>query len=141
MKENVDKHIEIMLDKAMKRSALDSPSFDFTSNVMEQVEKLKNSTVTTYQPLISKPIWALILVGFIAFVTYIVLVNKPEASGWFNGFDLNTLNSDKLTSLIDGIHLSKIVVYGLGLFSLMLLIQIPILKKYFDRRIEFNEFL
>ncbi len=80
MKKNVDKQIENLVDKVMKQSTLETPSIDFTSHIMVQVEAAKQSTSTTYQPLISKRVWAIISIGFIAFVGYILYVIKPETS-------------------------------------------------------------
>ena len=57
MNENVDKHIEKLVDKAMKDSVLETPSFDFTSKVMQHVTATSKSKATVYEPLISKKVW------------------------------------------------------------------------------------
>ncbi len=132
MKENEDKNLGTFVDKVMNEVSLESPSFDFTANVMMQVEKAKQNAVTTYHPLISKRFWALILVGFIAFMIYIFIVIKPESLGWFNNIDLNT---DRISKLFSGMKTTRIAAYGVGLLALMLLVQIPVLKNYFDKRL------
>lgn len=136
MKENADKHLEAFVEKVLSKSNLETPSFDFTDRVMAQVEKVEQRSVISYEPLISKPVWGLIFVGFITFVSYIIYVVRPEASGWFNGIDLNTLNTDEVTKIFKGIHPSRIVAYAIGLFSLMMLIQIPFLKSNFEKRLD-----
>lgn len=132
MSENVDKQLENFVDKAMKLPPLVSPSFDFTANVMSQVNALQESKVTSYQPLISTSMWIVIFTGFVAFVAYIVLVTKPEASGWFDSVDLNT---ERVSEFFGGLQTPRIAAYGVGLLALMFLVQIPLLKNYFDKRL------
>ncbi len=133
MKENVDNQLENLIKKAVKQSALESPSFDFTANLMLKVDIIKQSATTTYQPLISKQMWFLIFTGFVAFVAYILFITKPEASKWFSAIDI--LNANKISNLFSGIHLSRTVLYSVVFFAVMLLIQIPLLKNYFDKRL------
>ncbi len=135
MNESVDKHIENLVDKAMRKSTLETPSFDFTSNVMTHVFDIKQSFATTYQPLISKQVWVMIALGFIAFVAYVVLITKPEASEWFKGFDIHVVDQEYISKILNVVEPSKTAAYSIGLLALMLLIQIPILKHYFDKRI------
>ncbi|MEZ4793185.1 MAG: hypothetical protein R2783_06905 [Gelidibacter sp.] len=132
MEENVNKHIENLVGKAMRQSALETTSFDFTANIMAQVDDVKQKVATTYQPLISKRIWSLIFIGFIAFIAYMVFISKPEASGWFKNVDLN---AERVSKVLSGIQTPRIAAYGVGLLALMLLVQIPLLKNYFDKRI------
>lgn len=132
MKENIDKQMEKLTDKVMKHSVIESPSFDFTENVMSQVIAFEESRVTSYQPLISKRAWILIFVGFFAFLAYVIFVTKPETSDWFNIVDMNT---ERASKLLNGIQTPRIAAYGVGLLAMMLLIQIPLLKNYFDKRL------
>ncbi|HLT32421.1 MAG TPA: hypothetical protein VKZ98_01400 [Aquaticitalea sp.] len=135
MKENVDKHLESLVEKVLKQSTLDTPSFDFTANLMSRVESSSPSIATTYKPLISKQVWALIVLGFIGFVAYTFIVNKSEASDLFNNIDFSIVNADKFTDILNGFKAPKLAAYGVGLVALILLIQIPLLKNYFDKRI------
>lgn len=70
MKDNMDNHIEKLVDKSMKKIELESPSLDFTKNVMTQIDALEKSSITSYKPLISKPMW---------FVIFTVAVNIATA--------------------------------------------------------------
>lgn len=130
MKENVDKHLEHLADKVMKQSTLETPSFDFTSKVMSSIELANHSINTTYTPLISKPVWALIVAGFIGFVASIFVMNKPETSNWFD-FDNN-----QFSNILSGIQPSQIATYGIVLLGFMMLVQITFLKNYFNKRLE-----
>ena len=136
MKENVDKHIEHLVEKVMKKSTLETPSLDFTSNIMAQLETSKQSIVTTYKPLITKRVWVFISIMFISFLAYIVFVNKPETSDWFNSFNFNKLNFDKISEVFSQIKAPKTAAYIIGVFALMLLVQLTFLKNYFDKRFE-----
>lgn len=133
MKEHVDKQLENLVAKAIKQSALETPSFDFTANLMLKVESLKQSPTTIYQPPISKHMWFWIFTGFVAFVAYILFITKPEASVWFSS--INILDMEKISNIFSGIHLSRTVIYATVFFAVMLLIQIPLLKNYFDKRL------
>ncbi|MCK7590013.1 hypothetical protein M0G43_05450 [Subsaxibacter sp. CAU 1640] len=136
MKENVDKHIEQLVGKVMKKSTLESPSLDFTANVMSQLESSKQSLTTVYKPLITKRVWALIAVVFISFLVYTVFVNKPETSDWFNRINFNEMNLDKISNVFSQIKAPKTAAYIVGVFAMMLLVQLTFLKNYFDKRFE-----
>jgi len=136
MKENVDKHIEQLVGKVMKKSTLESPSQDFTANVMSQLEPSKQSITTIYKPLITKRVWALISVVFISFLVYTVFVNKPETSDWFNRINFNEMNFDKISNAFSQIKAPKTAAYIIGVFAMMLLVQLTFLKNYFDKRFE-----
>lgn len=135
MNDNVDKNIERLVDKTMKHSELESPSLDFTNVVMAQVNALDRSTITTYQPLISKPMWFVIFTIALAIVLYVFFGTTTSESGWLNTIDLSVLTDNKFSNAFFGFKVSKIVTYAIVLFGFMLFIQVPMLKHYFDKRI------
>lgn len=135
MKDNLDKHIEKLVDKAMKHSLLESPSKDFTANVMSQVSAISETSVTAYKPLISKKIWFVVLVVLAASVIFILMGNI-ESAGWFNSINFNLLSDYKINNIFSNLRVSKTVVYSVVLFSIMISIQVLVLKNYFDKRLE-----
>ena len=135
MKENEGKHIDKLIDKVMKESSLESPSVDFTALVMGKVEAIQTSTYTTYEPLISKRVWVLLSIGFLVLVGMIARFGKIESSIWFDNFDF--LNTNRFLELINGIQVSQTTLVSISIFALMLLVQIPLLKNYFDKRFQF----
>ncbi len=135
MSDNKDKNIERLVDKAMKHSELESPSLDFTNVVMSQVGALKQSAVTTYKPLISKPMWFAIFAIGLSIALYIMLGTSTTETGWLNYIDLSVLTNIKFSFALPEFAVSKTVIYAVVLFGLMLFIQVPILKHYFDERI------
>jgi len=133
MKVNEDKNIEKLIDHLMKDTTLASPSFDFTSKVMSQVIATKTSAATTYQPLISKQTFLAIFIGLAALITY-VLWNGNAASN----SRLLTLNYNLLSNFnpVKTFQFSTITTYTVVLTAIMLCIQIPLLKNYYDSKFE-----
>lgn len=135
MNEKTDKLIDELVKKAMKKTAIESPSLDFTNTVMTQVNTIHQCTVTTYKPLISKPMWLVIFaVGFII-VLYIIFGGSTNQTNWLSFIDMSILTENKLSITFLTLKISKTVMYSVVLFGVMLIIQIPILKHYFDKRI------
>ncbi len=135
MNEKVDKQIEKLVDRSMKTQSLESPSSNFTSMVMNQVHALKQSKVTIYKPLISKPMWFVIFVVALLIVSYIVFGMNTTETSWLSFIDLSVITDNKLSNTLSGFRVSKTVMYSVVLFGIMLFIQVPILKSYFDKRI------
>lgn len=132
MKES-DKNIENLIDKMMAESTLESPSIDFTSKIMDQVLAAEKSKIKAYQPLISKTTWILIGAGLTALIAYSLYTNNNTST-------LETpqlyLDLDKPARLFSGIHFSKNILYALLIVPIMILIQIGVLKNYFDKKYE-----
>ena len=137
MNEKTDKQLEALVSKTMKQSTLESPSFDFTAHVMSQVNVVTQSQSTVYQPLISKRVWAVLFGVVVALLAYILLFGQAQSTGWFSNINFSMLNTDKISNPFSGFQFYKTTVYAISLFALMLLIQIPILKNYFNKRMTY----
>ncbi|MEO8533290.1 MAG: hypothetical protein ABI441_06050 [Flavobacterium sp.] len=127
MKES-DKNIENLIDKMMAESSLESPSIDFTSKIMVQVLAAEKSKIKSYKPLISKQVWIIITGALIALIVYVLMTG--------NNYELKISNtySAKISDLFSGLHVSKITLYTILIVPLMILIQIPLLKNYYNKR-------
>lgn len=136
MKENEDKSIEKLITKVMQTSTLETPSFDFTTQVMNQVNALNTNKVITYQPLISKKAWAIIFGCFVAFMIYIFMTTSPETTSWMNTLDFSVLFENNTSKLLSRVLFSKTTTYILVISTVMLLVQLPMLKNYFDKRLK-----
>jgi hypothetical protein len=134
MDHNTDKHIEKLVNKIMKETTLEKPSFDFTNRVMSQVETIAKPIGVVYKPLISKKIWVLVSVGFMALVLYSFFVTQPDSKGWFDALNFNIISINKIFNAIPSVTLSKTTFYALIMLSVMIFIQIPVLKHYMNRR-------
>ena len=69
-------------------------------------------------------------------VLYIVFGTSTNDTGWLNAIDLSIIYDNKLSSVLSGFKVSKIVMYSVVLFGIMLFIQVPILKNNFDKWLE-----
>ena len=128
MKES-DKNIENLIDKMMAENTLESPSIDFTSKIMAQVLVAEKSKIKSYQPLISKSTWIFIGICLIAIAIYASLFSVPE-----NNLEIGKSYADNLFAFFSGIHISKNILYAFLVVPFMILIQIGLLKNYFDKR-------
>ena len=131
MKEHTNKPIEKLVDKVMKSSTLETPSFDFTANVMSQVMADSKSGVTVYKPLISKTAWVVLLVVATLLIAFSVYSGDASSLGLLDKLDLS-----KVPNLFSGIKISPTAMYSLLMFAIMLCIQVPLLKHYFNKRFE-----
>ena len=133
MKANEDKNIEKLVNHIMKDIVLESPSFDFTSNVMSQVLLTKTSNVTVYKPLISRTTFIAVFGFILTLFIYLFINGEQQTNGWPTYLNLNALYDNKLTAIF---KFSKITTYTVVFTTLMLLIQISLLKNYFDKQLE-----
>ena len=131
MKES-DKNIEQLIEKMMAEDKLQSPSIDFTSKIMAEVHVLEEKKLKVYKPLISKPIWISIGLAVAALVIYTSLFSVSETD--FKIDQVGKLYSDRMSTAFSGIHLSKNILYAILIVSFMILIQIGVLKNYFDKK-------
>ncbi|KQO34268.1 hypothetical protein ASF10_00655 [Flavobacterium sp. Leaf82] len=130
MKEN-DKEIENLIEKMMRENTLESPSFDFTSKIMSQVLEVEKSKIKAYKPLISKSAWIFISIVLIMLIAYSV-----DSGNNISNFELTQSYSDKISTVFSEIHFSTNVLYGLLVIPFMVLVQIGVLKNYFDKKYE-----
>lgn len=130
MKVNEDKHIEKFIDKVMKEVAIEKPSINFTSKVMAQVISTKKSEITTYQPLISKYSWMIVLGGFLALGFFLITNGDTSSKSWISSIDLSVLSYN----IFSKVAFSKITFYAVLLLTLMFYIQIPLIKNQIDKQ-------
>lgn len=129
-----DKNIEQLIEKMMAEEKLQSPSIDFTSKIMANVQILEEKKLKAYKPLISKPIWILIGLAVAALVIYVSLFSVSETD--FKIDEVGNLYSDRMSTAFSGIHFSKNILYAILIVPYMILVQVGILKNYFDKKYE-----
>ncbi|MEL1253944.1 hypothetical protein AAEO57_09160 [Flavobacterium sp. DGU38] len=127
-----DKDIEQLIDRMMAEEKLQSPSIDFTSKIMAEVLILEKKKLKTYKPLISKPVWISIGIALAFLVIYTSLFSVSESN--FKIDEIGKLYSDKIATVFSGIHFSKNFLYAILIVPLMILIQVGVLKNYFDKK-------
>jgi hypothetical protein len=131
MKANEDKQLEKLVDRMMKDRVLETPSIDFTSQVMSQVLATQKSEITTYKPLISTPVFILIFSSLTFLIAYVLLNGNSSSATRFLNLNFTVLANLNPTR---NFHFSEITTYSVVLTTIMLCIQIPLLKNYFDSR-------
>lgn len=136
MKENADKLLNELAKKVLHERNLESPSYNFTEHVMSRVNALKDSKITTYQPLISKRNWILIGIAFVLTIAYIIYSKDGTTTNWIDAFDMSVLTNNKVSSAVSGFNISQTLAYALGLFALMICVQVTYLKHHFNKRFE-----
>ena len=136
MEKHLDKKLDELTNRMMQDSSLEKPSFNFTDAVMQKIEIASKNKITDYKPLISKPIWGLISLSFFVVLYMIVSTSTSSDSTFFNTLNFDTLFDNQITKSFSSVSFSKTVMYTITLFGLMLCVQIPILKNYFDKRFE-----
>ncbi|MCV9932224.1 hypothetical protein OIU80_08010 [Flavobacterium sp. LS1R47] len=132
--EESDKYYENLVDKVMAGSTLQKPSADFTSKIMSQILIAEKNKTIVYKPLISKSVWIVIFGCLIAFVGYIIFTGNKATDHELN---VSTLYYSKIDNLIPVFQFSKNTSYAVLIVALMVLIQIPILKNYYDKKYRF----
>ena len=134
MKEE-DKHLEDFVDKIMSAQKTEKPSVDFTAKIMASIQAGATTKKVEYQPLITRPVWAVLLSAFVAIITFIT-IKQPFGS-------IGIIDSLNMTQLLDNpfgrisFNISSTFMYSVVLFAVMLGIQIPLLKNYFNKRVGF----
>ena len=127
MKES-DKNIEKFIEKIMTESTLDAPSTDFTSKVMSQILVVEKIKIQQYTPLISKTIWIVIIGSLISLILYASFGNEQYDSEIGHSYVLS------ISNIFSESHFSINTIYAILIVPLMILIQIPLLKNYYDKK-------
>jgi hypothetical protein len=136
MEEHINRKLEELTDRMMKEIDVEKPSMDFTNSIMQGIHEQETKKVTQYKPLISTPVWTGLGITFMGLLYFIVSTNETTNSNWLNNLDFSVLINNTFTDSITSFTLPKTMAYAIGLFGLMLCIQIPFLKHYFDKRFQ-----
>jgi hypothetical protein len=132
MKSKDDKNMENLVEKIMKDTALETPSFDFTSKVMSDVFSREKKQSFSYKPVISKRGWLIVFAAIGSLIIWIIFnVSGNKTS---SNFDFSFINADKIFKIFGGFQLSGITTNIILLAMLMMFIQILFLKSYLNKR-------
>lgn len=133
----IDNDKNNLADRLMSNLELDVPSDSFTSDIMQQLQAERVSTVFSYQPLIKARSFVFIGIIAILFFASIFLFQPLRHSSWldivsFKGIELNYVN---LT--MPAFSSSRMMIYASVLFLIMLLVQINSIKNFHRKSIGF----
>lgn len=134
MEENKQTQLDAFLKKQLQEIPLESPSQNFTSNIMDVIQQ-EQSAVIKYKPLISKKIWFVVAAAIVAVFFFIPFEKKEGGLLEKVSFDFSFLDQVNISGLFSGLSVSTTTFYALLFFAIMILIQVVYLKGYFARRI------
>lgn len=134
MEENKNKQLDAFLKKQIQEMPLESPSQNFTSNIMDILNDERVSVKIQYKPLISKKIWLAVAAVIVA-VVFIPFQKKEGGLLEKVTLDFSFLEKVSFSGLLDGVSVSTTAFYGLLFFAMMILIQITYLKAYVNKKL------
>lgn len=133
-----NKHIEELdafAKKYVKEISTESPSLDFTANLMGKINQLQEAKSTiVYKPLISKKGWFVVFAAIIA-VVFIPFQSKEEGLFTLPEFNLSFLDKLNFSGLFEGLQVSNSLLYLAITFLVLISIQILYLKGHFEKQI------
>jgi len=138
MEENNNKQIDAFLQKHIQDIPLESPSNDFTKNLMGILTKEETSKATQYAPLISKKGWVgigLVILSSLAFLFLVPFQKEGESILDKVSLDFSFLSKLSFSGSMDGLSMSSMMFFAALLFSVMLAAQVFYIKGYLNKRI------
>jgi len=137
-----DKKIEDFTKNIINEVELETPSNDFVAKVMNSV-KLESeiSVVKKYKPLIPLKGWIFIAFVFTLLITYILTGPSMDSSILsnqdFSFFDkvpsINIVDYISSINIFDSIHLSNTFTFSFVFFSVLVVIQLFVIKNYVNK--------
>lgn len=134
MEENKNTQLDAFLKKQLQGIPRETPSQNFTANIMDILNDEKVSVKIQYKPLISKKVWLAVATIIVA---VILIPFQKQEGGLLEKvvIDFSFMNKLSFSGLLDGVTVSNTAFYGLLLFAVMILVQITYLKQYVNRKI------
>ena len=131
MKEDENKELEQLIGKAMKNMPLETPSFDFTSRVMAQAAITPKKAIPAYKPILPKTFWLVSAIIIIGLICYANFSGTPHEKTSY-GIDLEQAYNSKISHITSQLSFSKTTMYATVALLLAMLVQIPIIRNYFQ---------
>jgi hypothetical protein len=133
MDKQEDKKLEDFVDRIIRETSLESPSADFTKNLMQKIESERAREVFTYKPILPKPVLVGFFAAFVALMAYVILqYGSLDGTGWLDKVQWEP-NFKPMWSWMEQYTSSKVLVYAVLLFGFLFFAQVPWLKKHLDR--------
>jgi len=133
--ENEDKRIEELVNKLMANDSLEKAPVNFTNDVMSKIEALSETKTIVYKPLIPKYVWWLLGLGFVALIVNVILNKSSDSSSLSERYNLPEMSFDLFNSL--SVDFSSTLMYATVLLAVMVAIQVPLLKQYFNQKLSY----
>lgn len=134
MDSKTDKKLDEFTEKLLKDFSLETPSFDFTTQVMSKVEALVDSQVTEYKPLISNRIWVVLAMLVLGAFSFLILGDVQMESTLLSAIQSDIKSNLQVLNLPD-FEISNVFLYAVIGFTFFISLQILLLKNHFDKRL------
>ena len=99
MQDHLEQRLDKLAKKVIKSAKLESPSLDFTANVMQEIEASQVSHITVYKPLISKRAWFVIAILIIGGLAYSIF-GGLQSSPLLENVDLSIISNNQVTNTL-----------------------------------------
>jgi len=139
-----DKNIEEITKYIIKEAQVESPSDGFLNKVMDSVKiESELSLSKKYEPLISKKVWVLIAVVFIALSVFLLtgttenynLISKVDFSLLDKLPSINVFDTISSINIFQHIHFSTTFTLSFIIFSVLAVFQLYVIKNYYNKEI------
>ena len=134
MENKEDQNIEKLVERMLMNSGIESPSPDFTHNVMSGIYAAQKSRKVIYKPIFSKRTWFIIFTGIIGIFIYSFFNSNPQAPLFEVNF--SWFRFSQLEKFLPNFRISFLTAYVILLAAIAVMVQIFFLKKYFDKQLE-----
>ncbi|WP_064966954.1 hypothetical protein [Tenacibaculum ovolyticum] len=120
--------------KYIKEIKIETPSIDFTANLMDTLLQKENSEIYKATALISKKVW-FVLVGVLG--VCILYVSRGTSLTWMKmpKVNLDFFSRVQIPNLFEGITVSNTMLFACFFFTLMFFGQIYLLKNHFTKNL------
>nr|WP_299215155.1 hypothetical protein [uncultured Allomuricauda sp.] len=126
-----ERELEDFVDKIMDETILESPSSNFTDNIMSQITEPALNDATQYKPLIHRNVLIFVLMVLVGITGYLASDFTLDNRAWFGNGQID-LFFERILDWPQMLSSSKTTMYAVLFFGLLFLIQIPWLKRYFE---------
>ena len=102
---------------------------------MSKIELLSETKTIVYKPLIPKYVWWLLGLGFVALIVNVILNKSSDSSSLSERYNLPEVSFDVFNNL--SVDFSSTLMYATVLLAIMVAIQVPLLKQYFNQKLSY----
>jgi|UniRef100_UPI00366A95D8 hypothetical protein len=129
------KELDAFIKKYINEIEEETPSIDFTANIMGTILKEEQSSIYKATPLISKEVWV-VLASVLA--VSMLFVSKGTSLSWLKipKMRIDYLSNIQIPNLFENITVSNLMLCACFFFTVMVFVQIYFLKNHFTKRLK-----
>lgn len=127
------KELDAFVKKYINEIEEETPSVDFTANIMDVILNEEQSSIYKATPLISKKVWV-VLASLLA--VSMLFVSKGTSLSWLKipKMRIDYLSNIQIPNLFENITVSNLMMCACFFFTMMVFVQIYYLKNHFTRK-------